>query len=62
MTEAEEKLLRSLYIMTKEIYHHLGLDGQRPMSFNNVKDEAQRNILKWQDRKKRKNYVSEKSS
>jgi len=62
MTETEEKLLQSLYKMTKEIYHHLGLDGQRPISFNNVKAEAQKDILKWKNKRREKNYVSEKSS
>ena len=62
MTEAEEELLHSLFKMTKEIYHHLGLDGQRPLSFTNIKDEAQKNILNWKDKRRRKNHVSEKSS
>lgn len=59
LTDAEEQIL---FKMIKEIYHHLGLDGQRPMSFTNVKEEAQINILKWKDKKRRNNHVSEKSS
>ncbi len=57
MTETEEQILQSLFKMTKEIYHHLGLDGQRTLSFTNVKDEAQKNILKWKNRRSRKNHV-----
>jgi len=62
MTEAEEKMIQSLYKMTKEIYHHLGLDGQRPISLNNVKDEAQKDILKWKNKRREKDYVIKKSS
>jgi len=57
MTEAEEKILQSLFKMTKEIYHHLGLDGQRPLSFTNLKEEAEKNILKWKNRRSKKNHV-----
>ncbi len=59
LTDVEEK---KLFNMVMEIYHHLGLDGQRPISFNNVKDEAQKDILKWKNKRRGKNYVSEKSS
>jgi hypothetical protein len=59
MTDAEEKIL---FNMIMEIYHHLGLDGQRPFSFNNIKAEAQENILKWKNKRGRNNHVCEKSS
>ena len=59
LTEAEEKLL---FNMVTEIYHHLGLDGQRPFSFNTIKEEAQENILKWKNKRSKKNHVCEKSS
>ena len=54
MTETEEQIL---FKMIKEIYHHLGLDGQRPLSFTNIKEEAQKNILKWKNKRGRKNHV-----
>ena len=54
MTEAEEQILLR---MTKEIYHHLGLDGQGPVLFSSVKNEVNRNILKWKDRRSKKNHV-----
>lgn len=57
MMETEEEIMQTLLKMTKEIYHHLGLDGQRPLSFDNVKEEAQKNILKWKIRRSRKNHV-----
>lgn len=59
LSDVEEKKLLN---MVTEIYHHLGLDGQRPISFNNVKDEAQKDIMKWKNKRRGKNYVSEKSS
>ena len=59
MTNVEEQ---KLFIMVTEIYRHLGLDGQRPLSFNSIKEEAQKNILKWKNKRGRKNHVSEKSS
>ena len=59
LTKAEEQ---KLFNMITEIYHHLGLDGQRPLSFNSIKEEAQKNILKWKNKRGRKNHVCEKSS
>lgn len=59
MTAAEEE---KLFIMIKEIYHHLGLDGQRLLSLNQVQEDAKKNILKWKDKRFRRNYVGEKSS
>jgi len=59
LTDFEEQ---KLFNMITEIYRHLGLDGQRPLSFNAIKDEAQKNILKWKNKRGRKNHVSEKSS
>lgn len=59
MTEVEEQIL---FKMVKEIYHHLGLDGQRPLSFNSIKEDAQKSILKWKNKRGNKNHVSEKSS
>lgn len=49
-----------LFKMVSEIYHHLGLDGQRPLSFNHIQETAQKDILKWRERKRIKNNVSEK--
>jgi hypothetical protein len=59
LTDAEEQ---KLFHMITEIYHHLGLDGQRPFTFNTIKEEAQENILKWKNKRSKKNYVCEKSS
>jgi hypothetical protein len=59
MTDIEEQ---NLFNMVTEIYHHLGLDGQRALSFANIKEEAQKNILKWKNKRSKKNHVSEKSS
>jgi len=59
MTDAEERIL---FKMITEIYHHLGLDCQRPLSLNHIQEEAKNNILKWKDKRLRRNYVSQKSS
>jgi hypothetical protein len=59
LTDVEEQ---KLFNMIAEIYHHLGLDGQRPFSFNTIKEEAQENILKWKNKRSKKNHVGEKSS
>lgn len=59
LSDVEEKKLLN---MVTEIYHHLGLDGQRPLSFADVREEAQRNILKWKNKRGKKNHVCEKSS
>jgi hypothetical protein len=58
MTDTEERIL---FKMITEIYHHLGLDGQLPLSLNHIQEEAKNNILKWKDKKLRRNYVREKS-
>ncbi len=59
LTELEE---RNLLKMVTEIYHHLGLDGQRPISFVNIKEEVEKNISKWKDKKRIRDYVREESS
>ncbi len=48
MNEPETK---ELFYMIKAIYHHLGLDGKRPLSINHIKEDVQKNILKWQSKK-----------
>ena len=59
MTDTEERIL---FKMITEIYHHLGLDGQRPLSLSSLQEEAKNNILKWKDKRLRRNHVSQKSS
>lgn len=59
MTDAEERIL---FKMITEIYNHLGLDGQRPLSLSSLQEEAKNNILKWKDKRLRRNHVSQKSS
>jgi hypothetical protein len=39
LTTAQEV---ELYKMVSEIYHHLGLDGERPLSMNHVAEDAQK--------------------
>jgi len=58
LTAAEEQKLLS---MVSEIYHHLGLDGQRPVDINKIKIDAERDILKWQEKKRKKRNERETS-
>ena len=58
LTTAQEV---ELYKMVSEIYHHFGLDGERPLSMNHVAEEAQKNILKWKEKKLKKKHEREKS-
>ena len=58
LTDIQEKQLLN---MVTEIYNHLGLEGQRPFPFNSIKEEAQKNILKWKNKRGNKNHVCEKS-
>jgi hypothetical protein len=50
-----------LYKMVNAIYHHLGLDGQRPLSINHVQQEAQKNVLKWKSKKLMKEHERERT-
>ena len=58
LTDIQEKQLLN---MVAEIYNHLGLDGQRSFPFANIKEEAQKNILKWKNKRGKNNHVSEKA-
>jgi len=49
---AENELLR----MVTEIYHHLGLDGSKPISINDVKIQAQKDVLRFQEKKRKGGY------
>jgi hypothetical protein len=51
LTDSEEKLLLK---MVTEIYHHLGLDEQRPFSINNIKEKAEKDVLKWREKKSKR--------
>ncbi|MEN6375488.1 MAG: hypothetical protein ABFD75_12040 [Smithella sp.] len=57
MNAAEEQ---QLFTMVKEIYHHLGLDGERPISLNHLRDKAEKDILKWREKKRIRKYEREK--
>jgi len=47
MNEADEKeLLR----MTREIYHHLGLDCHKVISLKSVSEKAKKDVLKWKEK------------
>jgi hypothetical protein len=53
MLTAEEK---ELFHMVKAIYHHLGLDGARVISMRDREDRAERDILKWREKQRTKEY------
>ena len=44
LTSAEE---RNLLEMVQAIYHHLGLDGKQPVSILSVREQAQKDVLKF---------------
>jgi hypothetical protein len=52
---------RELFQMVKELYHHLGLDGERPQSINHLREEAKKDVLKWQERQAKKKHERETS-
>lgn len=56
MTHEQEILLIQ---MISEIYHHFGLDGQRPLCFTYLQKEAAKDILKWKSKKLKKGYERE---
>ena len=41
---------RELYRMVKEIYCHLGLDTRKIVSMRSVKEQARKDVLKWQEK------------
>ena len=43
-----------LYEMVKAIYNHLGLDGKRPSSMNDVKEQAKRDVLIFMEKKRKR--------
>jgi len=48
MTESDEKdLLR----MTREIYHHLGLDGAKIISMRESREQVERDVLKFREKR-----------
>lgn len=40
-----------LFKMVAEIYHHLGLDGEKPISMSYVRQQAEKDVLKWRSKK-----------
>jgi hypothetical protein len=43
-----------MYQMVKEIYHHSGIDGIRPVSFETIQKEAERKVLAWKAKQLKK--------
>jgi hypothetical protein len=44
-----------MFRMVSEIYHHLGIDGDRPLSMHHARKIAEINILKLQQRRAKRN-------
>jgi hypothetical protein len=53
MTEADE---RQLIQMVTEMYHHLGLDGKRPLSLSSIQKQSEEKILKWKAKSLKKDH------
>jgi len=59
----EQQRIENIEKMVSEIYNHLGLNGERPLSINHVQLEAQKDILKWRLKQvKKKDYERETST
>ncbi len=43
--------LENIEKMVTEIYRHLGLDGKKPLSINQVRIDSEKKILKWKAKK-----------
>ena len=56
LTAAEQ---RELFEMVKEIHHHLGLDGSKIISMKDIREQAKRDVLKWNEKQAIKEHVSE---
>lgn len=52
--------LREMYVMVKEIYHHLGLDCHKIASMKSIQEQARKDVLKWKERDARKKERPEK--
>jgi hypothetical protein len=51
----EQQRIENIEKMISEIYNHLGLNGERPLSINQVQHAAQKDILKWRLKQVKKN-------
>ncbi|MGP8153951.1 MAG: hypothetical protein ACLQBQ_07410 [Smithella sp.] len=58
LTDAEEQ---KLFNMITEIYHHLGLDGQKPISIIQVRVDAQKDVLKFQEKRRKRGHGFEET-
>jgi hypothetical protein len=47
--------------MVSEIYHHLGLDCRKVVSIQTVKEQARKDVLKWQDKRIKMRHEREAS-
>ena len=58
----EQQRIENIEKMISEIYNHLGLNGQRPLSINQVRIDSQKKILKWKEKKLKQGHECETSS
>jgi hypothetical protein len=58
----EQQRIENIEKMISEIYNHLGLNGERPLSINHVQLEAQKDILKWRLKQVKKKDHERKTS
>lgn len=45
---------KELFDMVKAIYTHLGLDGKRPVSIKEVREKAERDVLNFMEKKRKR--------
>lgn len=66
MTDVEriEKKLDELLSMSrliKEVHSHLGLDGHKVVTMKSVRDQAQKDVLKWKEKQSMRGHERETS-
>lgn len=40
--------------MVKAIYNHLGIDGRKPVDINEIRKDAEKDVLKFAEKRKKK--------
>lgn len=58
LTQAQNK---ELYDMVKAIYNHLGIDGRKPVDINQVRKQAEKDVLKYAEKKRKRSHGLEET-
>ncbi len=52
----EDVKMEEMYKIVKEMYHHLGLDGKKPLSLSSIQKQSEEKILKWKTKSLKKDH------